>query len=377
MATAGETLSVGGKQVDAYFTQNCGGETEDAASAWGGAAKPWLIAHHDPYCQRQPAQWHATVSTKELVSALAAEGFRVSLPIAAVRVVANDGGGRVSKVSIDGREGKMVLPASALRFAVNRELGWNRLRSDWYGVHSDGLDVVFDGRGYGHGVGLCQAGASEMAREGKRYRDILAFYFPGTTVRILPNDNGWQQKEANGWTLRSASADVALQQAGDTAWARARQIWGAPLSLHPLVTVAPDTELFRQMTNEPGWALASTAGANITLQPLSVVQAREPVKDLLLHEFLHAIAEGESSAATPLWLREGLVELLAGEKAGAPAMSPEEIEHALTNAHTLREAQVAHAAAEALTQKMVAKYGLGSVRGWLRSGVPAGVLAGK
>ncbi len=374
LATAGEALWFGGKQVSGYFTQDCGGTSEDAAELWGGEKEPWLRVHQDPWCQKQPAHWHASVSGEELARSLDAEGFGLRGVVTGLRVLSRDSSGRAAKVEVRGTSTLKVLSAPALRFAVNRALGWYELRSDWYSVQTIGDHFVFEGRGYGHGVGLCQAGAAEMAHEGKRYRETLAFYFSGTQVRVNANDEGWRQQEANGWTLRSVRADADLLHAGDASLARARQAWGAPTNVHPVVTVAPDTELFRQLTNEPGWTLASTQGDRITLQPPALVRTHGPVATLLLHEFLHAIVESESSRGTPLWLREGLVEALAGEKTSAPLERREQIDQALQSASTLHEAQTAHAAAETLVQKLVAKFGLNTVRGWLRGGVTAGVL---
>ena len=65
---------------------------------------------------------------------------------------------------------------------VGRALGWNVLKSSRFEVTRAGSDFVFRGRGFGHGLGLCQVGAHEMARRGLPYRRILEHYFPGTTV---------------------------------------------------------------------------------------------------------------------------------------------------------------------------------------------------
>jgi stage II sporulation protein D len=44
--------------------------------------------------------------------------------------------------------------------------------------------MIFEGKGYGHGVGLCQWSTQEMAREGKNYKEILSFFYPGTTIQL-------------------------------------------------------------------------------------------------------------------------------------------------------------------------------------------------
>ena len=111
-----------------------------------------------------------------------------------------------------------MIAASALRFAVGRALGWNRLRSDAYEVGLRNGNLVFDGHGHGHGVGLCQSGATEMASEGRDARAILSFYFPGTVLRITPRDEGWHETDFGALTLRSGGVLSSEQDAAWRSW---------------------------------------------------------------------------------------------------------------------------------------------------------------
>ena len=149
----------------------------------------------------------------------------------------------------------------------------------------------------------------------------------------------------------------------------------------PEIVFAPSTEVFRQMTTQPGWALASTKGSTIVLQPQAVLHAQgRDASATLLHEMLHVLVEAESSERAPLWLREGLVEALAQEDvrplrvAPASAVSLNTIEKTLSHPDSLQSSERAHRAAAATVQMLIARYGLPTVRGWLSSGVPAGVL---
>jgi stage II sporulation protein D len=74
------------------------------------------------------------------------------------------------------------MNANDFRLVVNRGVDGNPLKSTWFDARRSGNRYVFDGRGFGHGVGLSQWGAHEMAKRGKSYRDILTFYY--TDVRI-------------------------------------------------------------------------------------------------------------------------------------------------------------------------------------------------
>ena len=380
-ATAGETLWLHGARVPAYFTQHCAGVSEAASALWGGAARPWLVSHADAYCQRAPSQWHAEIAADDLREALRREGWVLHGVPDKLRVVALTPSGRVAKVEVAAGSERVMIPAAGFRFAVGRALGWNRLRSDWYTVNFSGGRAVFEGRGYGHGVGLCQAGAHAMAAEShgeaaQVERDILRFYFPGTAVRVRAEDEGWKRREGAGWTLLAVSAEDSVVRAGDAAWARAQVLFPVRGKVRPVVRVYPETELYRQSTGEPGWTLGAARGMVISTQPPAVVARHEAMEPLLLHEFLHVLVESESHAAAPLWLREGLVESLSEpQRASAKRMRVSEIDAVLEHPRSWAEADAGHRAAGTMVAELVARYGMTTVRGWLRSGVPAAVLA--
>jgi stage II sporulation protein D len=76
--------------------------------------------------------------------------------------------------------GTTPLKATDLR----KYLGWSRIPSTNFTVKKDEDSIIFEGKGYGHGVGLCQWSALQMAREGKNYKEILSFFYPGTTIQL-------------------------------------------------------------------------------------------------------------------------------------------------------------------------------------------------
>jgi signal transduction histidine kinase len=89
-------------------------------------------------------------------------------------------GPRMVRVRIEGTG--RVLTGEELRVALGRRLGWSVVKSDRFTVEQHGAQLAFSGEGFGHGVGLCEAGAAELARHGANYREILGRYFPGTTI---------------------------------------------------------------------------------------------------------------------------------------------------------------------------------------------------
>ena len=65
-------------------------------------------------------------------------------------------------------------------------MGWSQLKSNWFEIEAKDNGLVFKGRGLGHGVGMCQWGAKGMAEEGKKFDEILQYYFPGTQLIHKP-----------------------------------------------------------------------------------------------------------------------------------------------------------------------------------------------
>ncbi len=183
-ATRGEYVSYQGKVAATFYHQNCGGTTAAAGETWAQISEPYLSVHPDPFCAASKRlQWKTTLTLDQINKALRASGVQPPQNWQTLEVSSRNSSGRVSTLNLSGGEPtNFPLSESALRSAVNRVLGTKRIRSDLYDLRNSGTKVVFSGRGAGHGVGLCQAGAEEMARLGKTYKEILSFYYPGTQV---------------------------------------------------------------------------------------------------------------------------------------------------------------------------------------------------
>jgi stage II sporulation protein D len=250
------------------------------------------------------------------------------------------------------------------------------MRSDWYSATVSGADLEIRGRGYGHGVGLCQAGSFEMATEGRSEREILSFYFPGAVPGITPAGDGWQKVTGAGWTLLITDPGDGLLAEGNAAWARAQSLLGKAIQA-PTVQELPSTELYRQTTGEPGWMLASTRGSRVFLQPAAVRQNNGGADALLLHEFLHVLVEEQAGAKAPLWLREGLVEVLAApeRREWEPAAFPAaQVDAALAHPSSAAVSRRAHEAAARMAALLRTRYGMAAVLDFLRKGVPSEAL---
>jgi len=182
--TAGETLhDEGGRVADAYFHAACGGATADVETLWGvGDAPGYLRGVADEYCAAAPHLWVNVIPAAKLAKALRGDSMSdVGERLESVTVTSRDRTGRVEFLVLEG-EGRRTLRGWDFKMIVGRALGWNVLKSSRFEVTRAGTDFVFRGSGFGHGLGLCQEGAHEMARRGLPYRRILEHYFPGTKV---------------------------------------------------------------------------------------------------------------------------------------------------------------------------------------------------
>jgi stage II sporulation protein D len=175
-ATKGEVLVRGVEPVEAYFHSACGGTTERGADALGRDLD-YLAAVPCGRCEGAPrVRWSVTIAAADLGRAAG-----LGRPATSARVAERTSTGRAARVEIEAGGRKVVLAGADLR----QRLGWTRLPSLAFELREAEGAFVFDGRGAGHGAGLCQWGAAGFAREGKTYAEILAHYYPGTELRRL------------------------------------------------------------------------------------------------------------------------------------------------------------------------------------------------
>jgi stage II sporulation protein D len=99
-----------------------------------------------------------------------------------VEIAGRDAAGRAEQIVLRGTRA-FVVRGEVFRAAVTRALGVKSVRSTLFSVKKTGDRFVFSGKGFGHGVGLCQAGAMARLRAGASPEEVLRFYFPGTSLR--------------------------------------------------------------------------------------------------------------------------------------------------------------------------------------------------
>ena len=196
--TRGEVITFDGRVIQALFHSSCGGHTTSAGAVWGGTEMPYLRPVPDWFCARPASatNWEFSIDEASLRQALNSDTrTTVGSRLGRIEVIQRDLSGRAELVTIGGTRAPVVR-ADELRAVMRRVFGQRSIRSTWFTVARRGDQFVFTGVGYGHGVGLCQTGASQRAEAGQSPIDIIAHYFPGTRLQAaslalvgpVPND---------------------------------------------------------------------------------------------------------------------------------------------------------------------------------------------
>lgn len=162
------------KPIIGAFHANCGGQTAASEGVWL-RPHPYLVSVTDTHCRNQPgSQWEVRIPIGEWRSFLDSKGFvTTQLSDAQLEVASRD------------REYYYVVDNQRIRKTEIRS--HFRLRSAFFNVEVASGNIRLRGRGYGHGVGMCQEGAMQMARRGDDYSTILSHYFSG--VRVVRLDS--------------------------------------------------------------------------------------------------------------------------------------------------------------------------------------------
>lgn len=179
--TRGQVITCNGLIFSPNYHSTCGGRTALPSEAWGGPDSlfPWAKSVKCEGCDASPKYcWTMTLNSGEIVQR--ALGLSdTTIPITDIKIMERGPSGRVQKLRISSQAGDTVLYRDRIRF----QLSDRPLASSWFDIicrrddFGNVASVEVTGKGFGHGVGLCQWGAIGMAREGKGYKRILKHYY--------------------------------------------------------------------------------------------------------------------------------------------------------------------------------------------------------
>ena len=207
--TRGQVLTYDGEICDARFSKCCGGETEEFQYCWEDTPKPYLVNVHDPYCdthdshilsqvlkdydQETPDFYRWTVEyTQEELTRLVNSKLKDDLgDIIDLIPLERGKSGRIWKLKIVGTKKSFTI---GKELEIRRTLSETHLLSSAFeveirrqesGDRSQEITFILHGKGWGHGVGLCQIGAAVMGEQGKPYDEILLFYYRNAEIQRL------------------------------------------------------------------------------------------------------------------------------------------------------------------------------------------------
>lgn len=205
--TSGMIVEYDGQPARCFFHSTCGGHTEDVRNVWQGQPSlPYLRGVSDtdsvtgqPFCIDSPQfSWTATFTGRELTRLVKANlsfaspvyaGRRVTGEVSDLKVLDRFNSSRVDTLAITMDNGDVYYVRGDRTRYLFRDKNGTILRSSMFSIKTDrnfggNVDkVTINGRGNGHGVGMCQWGALGMSKLGYTYLQILSHYYPGTVVK--------------------------------------------------------------------------------------------------------------------------------------------------------------------------------------------------
>lgn len=196
--TWGQVLEYGGDICDTRYSKCCGGRTELFSTCWEDMDLPYLQSVEDPFCDCENSSilsqvlndydlhtadfhdWTVQYTTDELSELVRTRTGIDFGTIVALEAVERGPSGRIKYLRITGTLREEVI---GKELAIRKALSSSHLKSSAFEIEKSPDGFVLKGRGWGHGVGLCQIGAAAMAAQGYDYRQILSHYYVGAEIK--------------------------------------------------------------------------------------------------------------------------------------------------------------------------------------------------
>ena len=199
-ATRGQILCYGDEICDARFSKCCGGVTEEFQYCWENTPKPYLVSVEDPFCNTHDKavlaqvlngydletddfyRWTVEYTSAELTQ-LVSENLKEDLGSIVDLIPLERGkSGRIWKLKIVGTKKSFIV---GKELEIRRVLSTSHLYSSAFDVEKTDTGFRLHGKGWGHGVGLCQIGAAVMGQQGYTYEQILLHYYRGAKIKKI------------------------------------------------------------------------------------------------------------------------------------------------------------------------------------------------
>jgi len=176
-ATKNMVLMYRGNMLPCFFHATCGGRTEDAGMLWKVKLKP-LKGVACRYCKNSPHfTWNRDIELIDIENKLNDAGYNIK-DLRSIEIRGRDRSSRVMNLKFRGRSIATTISAKKFR----EILGSRLIRSTNFKITIKGKKAHFKGRGWGHGVGMCQWGAFAMSKRQRSTKSILNLYYPGARI---------------------------------------------------------------------------------------------------------------------------------------------------------------------------------------------------
>lgn len=176
--TEGQILTYNGKVFPSYYHAACGGRTSDASTIWD-IDIPVLRGRVCSFCKSSPHyEWKKELTMEYIQERIDEAGYKIQL--GSIEILCRDKSGRILDIALKGKNKDIELAGNKFRLLI----GPNTIRSANFEIQTKGKFLTFQGKGWGHGIGMCQWGAYGMARKAWKADQILEYYYPGAEILI-------------------------------------------------------------------------------------------------------------------------------------------------------------------------------------------------
>ena len=204
--TRGQVLVGDGEICDARFGKCCGGQTNEFQYCWQNIRKSYLSSISDPFCATTDREvlsqvlndydletqnfyrWQVRFTQERLRELIERNLGMTFGHILQLEPLEAGPAGHISRLRIVGTERTYII---GKELQIRKTLSTSHLLSSAFTVSMEDLQdgipqtIILDGKGWGHGVGMCQIGAAVMGHQGYTYRQILGHYYPGAEIKKL------------------------------------------------------------------------------------------------------------------------------------------------------------------------------------------------
>ena len=170
--------------IEAAFHSNSGGQTANSEDVWGSRLS-YLRSVNDTFSTKMPnAKWERKMAKEDWLSYLK---LKHNYPV-------QDSNARWLAINFKQDNRKPYLEANNIRVPLKNVRTDLQLKSTFFSIIPQGDTLLFKGRGFGHGVGMCQEGAMRMAKLGYKYPDVINFYYQKTQLIDLHKLNFFKEE---------------------------------------------------------------------------------------------------------------------------------------------------------------------------------------